>query len=261
MIPVALTIAGSDPSGGAGIQADLKTFHQHGCYGCAVITLLTAQNTRAVKRVQLISADFVADQLDTLLEDVQPNAAKTGALGSEEIVAVVAERVERYRLVLVVDPVAISKHGAVLASDRAIAALRDRLLPLTFLVTPNREEAEVLANRQIRDRQGVRDAAKAIANIGVQAVLIKGGHGPDSDNAVDTLYWQGEFREFTSPRIDTRHTHGVGCALSAAIVAELSKGRNLIESIRDAKVWLTKAIATAPGVGDGIGAVNHHARK
>jgi hydroxymethylpyrimidine/phosphomethylpyrimidine kinase len=261
MSNVALTIAGSDPSGGAGIQADLKTFHQYGCYGCAVVTLLTAQNTQKLKRIELISADLVAEQLDVLLEDIRPDAAKTGALGSARTVEVVAERVDRYAIDLVVDPIVLSKQGTDLISDRGVDRLRDRLLPTALLVTPNRSEAELLARRTIRDRQGARDAAKAIADLGVEAVLVKGGHGPERDAAVDTLFWKDEYYEFSTPRIDSRHTHGVGCTLSSAIVAELSKGRLLVEAVDNAKRWLTKAIASSPGVGHGICAVNHHAPK
>jgi len=259
MSRVALTIAGSDPSGGAGIQADLKTFHQHGCYGCAVVTLLTAQNTQKLVRIESVSADLVAEQLDVLLEDIRPDAAKTGALGSARTVEVVAERVEQHAIALVVDPVVLSKHGTELVSDRGLDRLRDRLLPTALLVTPNRIEAELLTNRTVRDRQDVRDAAKAIADLGVEAVLVKGGHGPEREDAVDTLFWKDEYYEFSLPRIDSRHTHGVGCTLSSAIVAELCKGRSLIEAVENAKRWLANAIASSPGIGHGVCAVNHHA--
>ncbi len=259
MSHVALTIAGSDPSGGAGIQADLKTFHQHGCYGCAVVTLLTAQNTQKLERVERVSHELVAQQLDVLLEDIRPDAAKTGALGSAEVVEVVAEHIERYAIDLVVDPVVLSKHGGELISDSGVDRLRERLLPKALLVTPNRNEAELLARRTVRDRQDVRDVAKAIADLGVEAVLVKGGHGPEREDAVDTLFWKNEYYDFSTPRIDSRHTHGVGCTLSSAIVAELSKGRLLVEAVDNAKRWLTKAIASSPGIGHGVCAVNHHA--
>lgn len=259
MNPVVLTIAGSDPSGGAGIQADLKTFHQHGCYGCAVVTLLTAQNTRKLKRIEMISADLVAEQLDVLLEDIRPDVAKTGALGSAETVEVVAERIERHTIALVVDPVIMSKHGTELVSNSGVDRLRKRLLSKALLVTPNRNEAELLSCRPVRDRKDVRDAAKAIADLGAKAVLVKGGHGPEREEAVDTLFWKDQYFDFSAPRINSRHVHGVGCTLSSAIVAELSKGRSLVEAVDNAKRWLSKAIASSPGIGHGIGAVNHHA--
>ncbi|MBN1653282.1 MAG: bifunctional hydroxymethylpyrimidine kinase/phosphomethylpyrimidine kinase [Deltaproteobacteria bacterium] len=254
---VALTIAGSDPSGGAGIQADLKTFHQFGCYGCAVVTLLTAQNTRVLKRVEVMSADIVAEQLDTLFEDIQPRVAKTGALGSAEIVDVVAQRFERHGIALVVDPVFVSKQGAELLTERGLNRLRQRLLPRARLVTPNLKEAELLSKRAIRDRQGARDAAKAIADLGVEAVLLKGGHGPEVEDAIDTLFWKGDFLELRALRIDSRNTHGVGCTLSSAIVAGLCHGRALDDAVGKAKTWLTKAISSSPAVGHGSCALNH----
>lgn len=257
MAHIALTIAGSDPSGGAGIQADLKTFHQHGCYGCAVISLITVQNTRSVQRVEVLSAQLVGEQLDAVLEDIRPGAVKTGALGSAEVVEAVAERLMRERLPLVVDPVFLSKHGAALANEDALLQLKKRLLPCALLVTPNLHEAQILARRGISDLAGVRDAARAIADMGPRAVLIKGGHGPVE--ALDTLYSEGEFHAFRGSKIESIHTHGVGCTLSAAITAQLSLGRPLVDAIDRAKAWLTRAIATAPGVGHGIGAVNHHA--
>jgi hydroxymethylpyrimidine/phosphomethylpyrimidine kinase len=220
---------------------------------------LTAQNTKKLKRIELISADLVAEQLDVLLEDIQPDAAKTGALGSAETVEVVAERVERYAIDLVIDPVVLSKHGRALVSDSGVERLRERLLPTALLVTPNRSEAELLARRTICDRQSARDAAKAIADLGVEAVLLKGGHGPERDEAIDTLLWKDDYYEFSTPRIDSRHTHGVGCTLSSAIVAQLAKGRPLVEAVNSAKQWLTTAIATSPGIGQGVCAVNHHA--
>jgi hydroxymethylpyrimidine/phosphomethylpyrimidine kinase len=257
MVHVALTIAGSDPSGGAGIQADLKTFHRHGCYGCAVISLITVQNTRCVKRVEVLSAQLVGEQLDAVLEDIRPGAVKTGALGSAEVVEAVADRFTREQLPLVVDPVIFSKHGAALASDRAREQIEKRLLPHALLVTPNLHEAESFARRPISDLTDVREAARAIADLGPRGVLIKGGHGPVE--ALDTLYFEGQFHIFRGPKIESIHTHGVGCTLSAAITAQLSQGRALLDAIGRAKAWLTSAIATAPGVGQGIGAVNHHA--
>jgi hydroxymethylpyrimidine/phosphomethylpyrimidine kinase len=257
MVPVALTVAGSDPSGGAGIQADTKTFHQHGCYGCAVVTLLTVQNTRRLDRIEVVSPDLVAGQLRAVLEDMQPGAGKTGALGSAGVVEAVAEAIGEHPLPLVVDPVLASKQGAVLIDDTALRALQRYLLPRALLVAPNLDEAEVLAGRSARDRQGIRDAARAIADLGSRAVIIKGGHL--SGDAIDTLYHEGEFVEFSGTRVDARHTHGVGCAFSAAITAGLAKGKRLVEAVAEAKTWIGRAIASAPGIGGGVCAVDHHA--
>jgi hydroxymethylpyrimidine/phosphomethylpyrimidine kinase len=257
MTYIALTVAGSDPSGGAGIQADLKTFHQHGCYGCAVISLVTAQNTQSVTRVEVLSGQLVGEQLDAVLEDIRPGAVKTGALGSAEVVEAVADRFARNRLPLVVDPVISSKHGALLASEEALIQIEKRLLPCALLVTPNLSEAQILARRSIASLSDVREAARAIADLGPRAVLIKGGHGPVE--ALDTLFWEGAFYELSGAKIASAHTHGVGCTLSAAITARLSQGLGLLEAVSKAKVWLTRAIETAPGVGRGIGSVNHHA--
>jgi hydroxymethylpyrimidine/phosphomethylpyrimidine kinase len=257
MVPVALTVAGSDPSGGAGIQADIKTFHQHGCYGCAVVSLLTVQNTRRLDRVEVVSPDLVAGQLRAVLEDIMPHAAKTGALGSSGVVEAVAEVFGEHPLPLVVDPVLASKQGAVLIDDTARLAMERHLLRHAFLVTPNLDEAEVLSGRTVRDRTGIRDAARAIADLGPRAVLIKGGHL--SGDAIDTLYYEGEFVELTAARIDTWHTHGVGCAFSAAITAGLAGGSGLVEAVTAAKHWIVRALTSAPGVGSGVCAIDHHA--
>ncbi len=254
---IALTIAGSDPSGGAGIQADLKTFHQRGVYGTAVITLLTVQNTLQVKQVECVSADLVAAQLEAVLEDVPPAAAKTGALGNGPIIRVIAERARNFDFPLVVDPVMVSKHGARLLDGEAISLLRDRLLPHAFLTTPNIEEAAILADMEVTDPQTMEAAVRRIARCGVQAVLIKGGHlaGP----AEDLLFWKGDCLRYSSPRMDSRHTHGTGCTYSAAITAELAKGRELPYAVTVAKKYITAAIRSGPEIGHGIGPVNHQA--
>src|SRR5690606_3000952 len=176
MVPIALTIAGSDPSGGAGIQADLKTFHQHGVYGTAVITLLTVQNTRGVTAVETMRPELVRDQVRAVIDDVPPVAAKTGALGSAGVVRAAAELAAGFSFPLVVDPVMISKHGAPLLDDEAAEALTRELLPRAFLVTPNAPEAEVLSGIHVHDRESAADAARAIAERGPRAVLVKGGH-------------------------------------------------------------------------------------
>jgi hydroxymethylpyrimidine/phosphomethylpyrimidine kinase len=247
--PVALTIAGSDPSGGAGLQADLKTFHQFGVYGEAVITLLTVQNTLRVSRVECVAPDLVAQQIQAVLEDIRPGAAKTGALGNAEIVEVVAQMAASFDFPLVVDPVMVSKHGTALLPDRAGRILAERLLPWAFLLTPNLAEAEALTGLEIHSVADMRRAAGRICEMGARAVLVKGGHLAG-----------GEWHEFAAPRIETPHTHGTGCTYSAAITAGLAKRTPLVEAVRRAKLFITEAIRTNPGLGNGSGPVNHHAR-
>jgi hydroxymethylpyrimidine/phosphomethylpyrimidine kinase len=258
MLPIALTIAGSDPSGGAGMQADLKTFHQHGVYGAGVVTLLTVQNTRGVYRVQALAPDLVAEQLAAVLDDVPPHAAKTGALGSAAVVEAVAERLARTGFPLVVDPVMVSKHGAPLMDEDAQRALVERLLPRATLLTPNAPEAAALWGREVRTLAQAREAARAIAALGPRAVLVKGGHL--EGDPVDVLFAEGTLLEIPSERVQTTQTHGTGCTYSAAITARLAKGESVAEAVRAAKRWLTEALRTAPGVGGGIGPVNHAAR-
>ena len=258
MISVALTIAGSDPSGGAGIQADLKTFHQFGVYGEAAITLLTVQNTTGVSRVECMPAQLVIDQVRAVLEDIPPRAAKTGALGNAEIVEALAEMAAGFEFPLVVDPVMISKHGASLISPDAREAIRARLLPRAFLVTPNLEEAAALTGIEVNDVGSMREAAARLCDAGARAALVKGGHLDGS--ATDVLFAQGEYHEFTAPRLKTRHTHGTGCTYSAAIVAELARGTELKLAVARAKAFVTEAIRTAPGLGQGTGPLNHHAK-
>ena len=223
--PVALTIAGSDPSGGAGIQADLKTFHQFGVYGEAAITLITVQNTVGVERVEVLAADLVADQIRAVISDIPPAAAKTGALGNRAIIEAVAALAAGFPFPLVVDPVMVSKHGAALLEADAIEVLKTNLLPYAFLLTPNLEEAALLTGVEVRDVDGMRAAAQQLAALGPRAVLVKGGHL--TGVATDVLYFEGEFHEFTSPRFETQHTHGTGCTFSAAITAALASGSDL----------------------------------
>jgi hydroxymethylpyrimidine/phosphomethylpyrimidine kinase len=257
MKPVALTIAGSDPSGGAGIQADLKTFHQFGVYGEAVLTLLTVQNTLRVDRVECLPASFVLEQLEAVLEDIPPQAAKTGALGNAEIVRAVAQAAARFPFPLVVDPVMISKHGTPLVSEEARGEIRDRLLAQAALVTPNFAEAQALAGIEVSDLESMERAARRIMALGARAVLVKGGHG--AQGATDLLVTPDEVVELAAPRIATRHTHGTGCTYSAAIAASLAKGFPLVEAVRRAKAFIHRAIESNPDLGRGNGPVNHHA--
>ncbi len=256
MIPVALTIAGSDPSGGAGIQADIKTFHQLEVYATSVLTLVTVQNTQDVKAVELLPADLVGAQLDAVLEDIPPCAAKTGALGNESIISAVASRAARFAFPLVVDPVMISKHGAPLMTERARKVLVDELLPCACLVTPNLHEAGEIARMRVDSTDAMEEAARRISGLGVGAVLIKGGHL--AGDAIDVLYWKNEIRRYSAPRVETRHTHGTGCTYSAAITAGLAKGMDLPQAIQTAKKFVSMAIQSAPGLGRGCGPVNHH---
>ncbi len=256
-IPIALTIAGSDPSGGAGIQADLRTFHQFGVYGEAAVAVITVQNTVSARRVHSLPADLVAEQIRAAVEDIRPNAIKTGALGTAANVRAVAALVREFGIPAVVDPVTIGKHGAELLDAGALAALRDALIPAAALVTPNLSEASALACMDVRDPDEMRRAAERIAAMGACAVLVKGGHLPGA--ALDILRWRGEWFEFVTERIDTRHTHGAGCSYSAAITAGLAGGLEIPEAVRQAKLWVTEAIRTAPGFGAGCGPLNHFA--
>jgi hydroxymethylpyrimidine/phosphomethylpyrimidine kinase len=256
-LPVALTIAGSDPSGGAGIQADLKTFHQFGVYGEAAITLLTVQNTTTVSRVQVMSPGIVTDQIRAVVSDIRPAAAKTGALGSPEMIAAIAAEAAKFDFSLVVDPVMISKHGAPLMASAAQDALRTLLLPLCALVTPNLFEAAELTGMEIADVEAMKEAAGHIADMGAKAVLLKGGHL--TEEARDILYVDGVIHEYPGERIETPHTHGTGCTYSAAITACLARGMALPAAVAVAKRYITEAIRTNPGLGKGQGPVNHFA--
>lgn len=255
MPAVALSIAGSDPSGGAGIQADLKTFHQFGVYGEAVITLITVQNTLRVSRVEILPADLIAQQIEAVLEDIPPTAAKTGALGSVEIVEVVATLAENFAFPLIVDPVMISKHGAPLLPPEAQQALKRKLLPHTYLVTPNIPEAEALTGMRIESEEDMAEAAERIRDFGCKAALVKGGHR--AGDAVDVLSAYDVQRRFSRPRAVSRNTHGTGCTLSAAITALLAFAENLESAVERAKLYVSSAIELAPGLGAGCGPLNH----
>ncbi len=257
MVRVALTIAGSDPSGGAGIQADLKTFQRFGVYGEAVITLLTVQNTTSVERVVPLDAELVAQQIQAVIGDIPPAAAKLGALGTPEIIEMVAKLAESFAFPLVIDPVMISKHGASLLAAGARNLVVEKLVPRAFLLTPNLPEAMALTGLEISGLRGMRAAAKKLVAAGARNVLIKGGHL--ELDATDLLLSNGAWFEFPSPRIATRQTHGTGCTYSAAITAGLALGLDLPAAIGQAKRFIHEAIRTAPGLGHGCGPVNHFA--
>lgn len=255
MMPVALTVAGSDPSGGAGIQADLKTFHRFGVYGEAVITLITVQNTQTVSRVELLDPRLVAEQMAAVIGDIRPGAAKTGALGSAAIIAAVAGTIEG--VPLVVDPVMISKHGAPLMAAEAAEALCGLLFPKAYLVTPNLHEAAALTGLVVETEAQMVEAGRRLLGMGPRAVLVKGGHL--AGRASDLLLTAESEDWFTAERVETPHTHGTGCTYSAAITALLAAGRPLREAVAEAKRFIAEAIRTNPGLGQGHGPVNHFA--
>jgi hydroxymethylpyrimidine/phosphomethylpyrimidine kinase len=255
MLPIALTIAGSDPSGGAGIQADLKTFHQFGVYGEAVITLLTVQNTRGVTRVEVMDSALVREQIDAVVSDIPPAAAKTGALGNSEVAAAVADWARLKTALLVVDPVMISKHGAPLISAAAQQVLKHELIPHACLVTPNIPEAEALTGLRIQDESHMVRAAQTLLRLGCHSVLIKGGHA--EGEAADIFQDDRGTLRLPGRRIQTPHTHGTGCTLSAAVTALLAAKTELREAVQIAKGFIQRAIETAPGLGQGQGPLNH----
>lgn len=259
-VPIALTIAGSDSSGGAGIQADLKTFSAFGVYGASVLTALTAQNTLGVQGVDAVRPQFVVDQLASVLSDLNVGAIKTGMLATAPIVkAIAGELSRRQRLPLVVDPVMVATSGDVLLAPDAIDALKSDLFPLATLITPNIPEAAALLGAPPADTDDAAvDQACALARLGKAAVLLKGGHGSGSV-AVDILCVDGDVTQFVAPRIDTPHTHGTGCTLSAAIAALLARGAVLEDAVRRAKAYVSAALAAGRdiGVGQGSGPVDH----
>ncbi|MDX1658161.1 MAG: bifunctional hydroxymethylpyrimidine kinase/phosphomethylpyrimidine kinase [Nitriliruptorales bacterium] len=256
--PRVLTIAGSDSGGGAGIQADLKTFEARGVYGMSVLTALTAQNTLGVQGVHEVPPDFVRQQLDSVADDIGIDAAKTGMLASADIIAAVADGIVDHGLeTLVVDPVAASKHGDPLLREDATDALRDRILPLALVATPNVGEVSLLSGVEVKGRDDLRDAAEAFLELGPRWVLVKGGHLPDSEAAVDLLTDGDTVEEITAERLDTRDTHGTGCTLSSAIAAELAKGADVPDAVVAAKRYLTGALRRGVRIGEGIGPVDH----
>lgn len=255
---IALTIAGSDSSGGAGIQADLKSFAAQGVFGVSVLTALTAQNTLGVQSVHEVPSEFIAAQIDAVCADFQVHGAKTGMLGSEKIVRTVALKAQQWDVGnLVVDPVMLAKSGNVLLAADAIHALRAELLPLALIVTPNIPEAGCLCGRHLaaESDEDLKDAAREILQMGPRYVLIKGGHR--EGDATDILFDGKNFETFSVPRIETRHTHGTGCTLSAAIAALLAKGQTVPDAVKNAKEYITAAIAQAPQLGRGRGPLEH----
>ncbi len=252
----ALTIAGSDSSGGAGIQADLKTFAAHDVFGMTALTALTAQNTTGVRRVMPVPPDMVAAQIDAVVEDIRPHATKIGMLATHAIIDVVADAIARHALRnVVLDTVMVAKGGARLLDEDAIAALQTRLVPLVDLVTANVPEAAALTGRVLHGVADLHEAARTLIGAGARAVVVKGGHLPGP--AIDVFSDGTETIELAAERIETRHTHGTGCTFAAAIAAHLARGASLADAVRAAKQYVTRAIAAAPGLGHGHGPLRH----
>lgn len=252
----ALTIAGSDSGGGAGIQADLKTFLALGAHGMSAIVALTAQNTTGVSAIHDVPIAFIREQIFQVASDIGVDALKTGMLSKPDVIETVATSIQELGLTnVVVDPVFVSKNGDKLLEDEAVGTLTTKLFPLALIVTPNLHEAHALTGVDIEDMQQMREAAKRLFDMGPANVLVKGGHL--AGDAVDILYDGVSFQEFTSPRVDSIHTHGTGCTLSAAIAAEVAKGNDLVEAIDAAKKFVFGAISHGLAIGKGYGPTNH----
>ena len=252
----ALTIAGSDCSGGAGIQADLKTMTMNGVYAMSAITALTAQNTTGVRAIQESTPDFLKQQIDAVFEDIYPDAVKIGMVASSELIRVIADRLKYYDAKnVVIDPVMVASAGSSLMKQNAVQTLITELLPISTLVTPNIPEAQVLSGMSIQNKEDMIAAAKQIGDSYHCAVLLKGGHSINDAN--DLLYADGELRWFEGKRIDNPNTHGTGCTLSSAIASNLAKGFTLTESIQRAKDYISGALAAMLDLGEGSGPMNH----
>lgn len=253
-----LTIAGSDSGGGAGIQADLKTFMAFGVYGMSAITALTSQNTKGVQGIFEVPPDFIYQQIQSVVSDIGVDAVKTGMLASTEIVAVVSKAVRDFKIPnLVVDPVMVAKSGDALLAESARRAIWEELIPQAMVITPNIFEAEVLLNRKIKDLSDMQQAARDLKESGCQWVVLKGGHLNLDNQAIDVVYDGQKFQLLKSPRIKTRHTHGTGCTFASAIAAGLGKGYPVIKAIRQAKKYITAAIENGLALGTGHGPTNH----
>ena len=252
----ALTIAGSDSSGGAGIQADIKTMTANGVYAMSAITALTAQNTTGVYGILESTPEFLAQQLDCIFTDIYPDAVKTGMVSSTALIEVIADKLQQYRAQnIVVDPVMVATSGSRLISQEAVEALKERLLPLATLLTPNIPEAQVLSGMTIPDAQGMEQAARAISERYGCAVLCKGGH--QIHDADDLLWRQGESKWFRGRRIDNPNTHGTGCTLSSAIASNLAKGYDLDQAVERAKAYISGALGAMLALGAGSGPMDH----
>lgn len=261
-VPVALTIAGSDSGGGAGIQTDLRTFAFHCVHGTSAITCVTAQNTLGVRRVDAMSPEAVVAQIQAVVEDIGVQAAKTGMLLNREIILAVAEQIEAWEIDnLVVDPVMVSRTGAQLIDDEAVQTLCDHLIPMAAIVTPNRYEAQILSGLQIHSLEDMQAAAEIIhRKLGAKAVLVKGGGMQGSGRGVD-IWFDGDKVEILRTQVvETKNTHGTGCTLSAAIAANLAQGKNLLTAVQQGKEYVTTALTYSLNIGKGQGPVGHFFR-
>ncbi len=254
-----LSIAGSDPSGGAGIQADLKTFQHFGVYGMAAVALITVQNTLGIKEVLVIHPDKIKAQILAVLEDIRPDAVKLGALGHGPAVLAVAEALSGYDGPVIADPVMLSKNGAPLLMKEAVEIYKQKIIPLSFLLTPNLDEAEKLSGVSVETLIGMKSAAEKIYALGAKNVLIKGGH-LEGDEATDLLFDGKNFEVFSADKIPTNHTHGVGCTLASAIAARLALGDVIYQAVDTAKQFVSAAIQGAPQLGKGNGPIWHGAK-
>ncbi|MFX1366866.1 MAG: bifunctional hydroxymethylpyrimidine kinase/phosphomethylpyrimidine kinase [Promethearchaeota archaeon] len=260
MMKKVLSIAGSDSGGGAGIQADLKTFSALGVFGMSAITALTAQNTVEVQGILEIDPEFVAKQIDSVMSDIGADAWKTGMLSNSEIIKLVANRASHYNVeLLIVDPVMIAKSGDPLLKTEAHNTLISKLVPLAHVITPNIHEAHILTGIQIKNLNHVQESAVEIFKMGAKNVVVKGGHLEDIDESIDILYDGRNFTEFRSPRINTNNTHGTGCTFASGIAAELAKGEDIKKAVHIAKAYLTNAIQRANNlnIGKGHGPTDH----
>jgi hydroxymethylpyrimidine/phosphomethylpyrimidine kinase len=259
LVKTVMTIAGSDSSAGAGIQADLKTFAAFGVYGTSIITAVTAQNTRGIARIEALSPQMVAAQIDAVISDIGADVVKTGMLGSAAIVEVVATKLREYGLTqLVLDPVLAASDGSTLLEDGAVALLREALLPLALIVTPNVDEAGALVGRRLDGPADVRQAAQEIVGMGARNVVISGG---DAAGPAIDLFFDGEhYHEFSAARVDTTSTHGTGCTFAAALAASLAKGSAPRQAVAMAKAYVTKAMQMSYPLGHGHGPVHHFFR-
>lgn len=252
----ALTIAGSDSSGGAGIQADIKTMTMNGVYAMSAITALTAQNTMGVKGIVEVEPEFLAMQLDAVFTDIYPDAVKIGMVASPELIKVIAERLKRYKAVnVVVDPVMVSTSGSRLIKEEALNVLKEKLLHVATVMTPNIPEAQALSGIVVQNEETMREAARKMGEEFNCAVLLKGGHSINDAN--DLLYFKGEYCWFKGRRIDNPNTHGTGCTLSSAIAANLAKGFDLYEGVKRAKEYISGALEAMLDIGQGAGPMNH----
>ena len=257
-LPVILSVAGSDSSGGAGIQADLKAVSANGGYGATALTALTAQNTTGVTGVVPVSPEFVAQQMRAVFDDLDVAAVKTGMLGDATLIETVAGELSRWSAgPVVVDPVMVATSGALLLPEEAVACLREVLLPLATVLTPNRHEAEVLTGARIQSEEDAAEAARRLVQLGAGAALVKGGHSDDPSVVVDVLWDGAQLHRWTNPRLNTPHTHGTGCTLSSAIATQLGRGLTLPEAITEARAYLQGAIAQGLAIGAGHGPTDH----